>query len=39
MNDAELVLSGIEKAYAKGKPSEVTVLRGSASLNVRVTWD
>ena len=33
MNDAELVLSGIEKAYAKGKPSEVTVLRG-ATLSV-----
>ncbi|MEY4983300.1 MAG: hypothetical protein RIR62_1566 [Pseudomonadota bacterium] len=33
MSDAELVLSGIAKAYAKGKPSEVTVLRG-ASLTV-----
>jgi lipoprotein-releasing system ATP-binding protein len=33
MNDAELVLSGIEKAYAKGRPSEVAVLRG-ATLSV-----
>lgn len=29
MNDAELVLTGIEKAYAKGRPSEVAVLRGA----------
>ena len=33
MNDAALVLDGIEKGYNRGKPSEVVVLRG-ASLTV-----
>lgn len=30
MNDAMLELVGIEKAYNRGKPSEVTVLRGAS---------
>ena len=30
MNDAMLELLGIEKAYNRGKPSEVTVLRGAS---------
>ena len=32
MNDAMLELVGLEKAYNRGKPSEVTVLRGASVL-------